>query len=142
MTFAQSFGVVLVGDSETIVRLAGQPHEPVAGPLDLEQNRCTLVVCSARLTARLVTGPRAIGESTAPYSTPRHRSTGDRRVDSALQHASSQVHGRSASRQRLTARLVTGPRAIGESTAHVLVLMFVATFGRELFGAVPEVMFS
>ena len=37
VTLAQSFGAVLVGGSETIVRLAAQPHEPVTGPLDLEQ---------------------------------------------------------------------------------------------------------
>ena len=43
---------------------------------------------------------------------------------------------------RLTARLVADPRSIGESTAHVLVPMVVATFGRQRFGAVPEVMFS
>ena len=30
VTFAQSFGAVFVGRSETIVRLATQPHEPVA----------------------------------------------------------------------------------------------------------------
>ena len=42
----------------------------------------------------------------------------------------------------LTARLVADPRYIGESTAHVLVPMVVATFGRQPFGAVPEVMFS
>ena len=35
-TFAQSFGAVVVGGSETIVRLAAQPHEPVTGTLDLE----------------------------------------------------------------------------------------------------------
>ena len=66
VTLGQSFGAVLVGGSETIVRLAAQPHEPVTGPLDLEQTRCPLVV---RLCA--------------PYSTPRHRPTDDRRVDSA-----------------------------------------------------------
>ena len=38
--------------------------------------------------------------------------------------------------------LVADPRSIGESTAHVLVPMVVATFGRQPFGAVPEVMFS
>ena len=43
VTFAQSFGAVLVGGAETIVRLATQPHEPVAGPFDLEQTRCPLV---------------------------------------------------------------------------------------------------
>ena len=37
VTFTQSFGAVLVVGSETIVRLATQPHEPVTGPLDLEQ---------------------------------------------------------------------------------------------------------
>ena len=90
VTFAQSFGAVLVGGSETIVRLATQPHEPVTGPLDLEQSQCPLVERSARLTARL---------------------------DS-------------------------DPRSIGESTAHVLVPMFVATFGREPFGAMSEIMIS
>ena len=90
VTLAQSFGAVLVGGSETIVRLAAQPHEPVTGSLHLEQTRCSLIVRLARLTARL-------GDS---------------------------------------------PRATGESTAHVLVLMFGATFGREPFGALPEVMFS
>ena len=40
--FAQSFGAVLVGGSETIVRLATQPHEP-GTDLDLEQTRCPLV---------------------------------------------------------------------------------------------------
>ena len=29
VTFAQTFGAVLVGGSETIVRLAAQPHESV-----------------------------------------------------------------------------------------------------------------
>ena len=38
---------------------------------------------------------------------------------------------------RLTARLGVSKRVIGESTAHVLAPMFVATFGREPFGAVP-----
>ena len=90
VTFAQSFGAVLVGDSETIVRLATQPHEPVTGPLDLEQTRCPLVERSSRLTARLV----------------------------------------------------SEPRSIGESTAHVLVPMFVATFGREPFGTMTEIMIS
>ena len=61
LTFAQSFGALLVGGSETIVRLATQPHESVTGPLDLEQTRCPLVL---------------------PYSTPRPRSMVDRRVDS------------------------------------------------------------
>ena len=79
-----------VGGSETIVRLATQPNEPVTGQLHLEQARCPLVVRPARLTARLV----------------------------------------------------ADPRSIGESTAHVLVPMVVATFGRQPFGAVPEVMFS
>ena len=58
VTFAQSFGAVLVGGSETIVRLATQPHEPVTGPLDLEQTRCPLVERSSRLTARLVSDRR------------------------------------------------------------------------------------
>ena len=88
--FAESFGAVLVGSSEAIVRLAAQPHEPATGPLDLEQIRCPLVERSARLTACLV----------------------------------------------------TGPQAIGESTAHVLVPMFVTTFGREPFGTMSRVMFS
>ena len=35
VTFAQSFGAVLVGGSETIVYLAAQTHEPVTGPLHL-----------------------------------------------------------------------------------------------------------
>ena len=90
VTFAQSFGAVLVGGSETIVRLATQPHEPVTAPLDLEQTRCPLVERSARLTARLV----------------------------------------------------SDPRSIGESTAHVLVPMFVATFGREPFGTMSKIMIS
>ena len=30
VTFGQTFGAVLVGGSETVVRLAAQPHEPVA----------------------------------------------------------------------------------------------------------------
>ena len=90
VTFVQSFGAVIVGVSEIIVRLVAQPHEPVTGTLHLKQTRCSLIVRLARLTARL-------GAS---------------------------------------------PRATGESTAHVLVLMFYATFGREPFGAVPEVMFS
>ena len=90
VTLAQSFGAVLVGGSETIVRLAAQPHEPVTGPLDVEQTRCPLVIRLARLTARLV----------------------------------------------------TDPRTIGESTAHVLVLMFVVTFGRQPFGSMSEIMFS
>ena len=51
VTLAQSFGAVLVGGSETIVRLAAQPHEPVTGPLDLEQIRCPLVVRLTRFTA-------------------------------------------------------------------------------------------
>ena len=86
VTFAQSFGAVFVDGSETIVRLATQPHEPVTGPLHLEQTRCPLIIRPARLTARLVADPRSIGESTVP--------------------------------------------------------MVVATFGRQPFGAVPEVMFS
>ena len=49
MTFAKSYGALLVGGSETIVRLATQPHESVTGPLDLEQTRCPLVERSARL---------------------------------------------------------------------------------------------
>ena len=88
--FAQSFGAVLVGGSETIVRLATQPHEPGTGPLDLEQTRCPLVERSSRLTARLV----------------------------------------------------SDPRSIGEATAHVFVPMIVATFGREPFGLMSEIMFS
>ena len=68
--FAQSFGAVLVGGSEAIVRLAAQPHEPVTGPLDLEQTRCPLVERSACLTARLVPDPRSIGESTANVLVP------------------------------------------------------------------------
>ena len=48
VTFAQSFGAVFVGGSETIVRLATQPHEHVTGPLHLEQTRCPLVVRPAR----------------------------------------------------------------------------------------------
>ena len=90
VTFAQSFSAVFVGGSETIVRLATQPHEPVTGPLHLEQTRRPLVLRPARLTSRLV----------------------------------------------------ADPRSIGESTAHVLVPMVFATFGRQPFGAVPEVMLS
>ena len=90
VTFVQSFGAVLVDGSETIVRLAVQPHEPVTGPLHLEQTRGPLIVHSACLTSRLV----------------------------------------------------TGPRATGESTAHVLVPVIVTTFGGEPFGVVSEVMFS
>ena len=90
VTLAHSFGAVLVGGSESIVRLAAQPHEPITGPLDLEQTRCPLVVRLARLTARLV----------------------------------------------------TDPQTIGESTALVLVLMFVATFGRQSFGSMSEILFS
>ena len=49
MTFAQSFGAVLVGGllylSETIVRLATQPHEPVTGPLHPEQSG--VLLCNA-----------------------------------------------------------------------------------------------
>ena len=90
VTFAQSFGAVFVGGSETIVRLATLPHKPVTGPLHLEQTRCPVIVRPARLTAHLV----------------------------------------------------ADPRSTGESTVHVLVPMFVATFGRQPFGAVPEVMFS
>ena len=48
VTLAQSFGAVLAGDSETIVRLAAQPHEPVTGPFHLEQTRCSLIVRLAR----------------------------------------------------------------------------------------------
>ena len=90
VTFAQSFGALLVGGSETIVRLGTLPHEPVTGPLDLEQTRCPL------------------GERSA----------------------------------RITARLLSDPRSIGESTAHVLVPMFVATFGSEPFGTMSEIMIS
>ena len=57
--FAQSFGATLAGGSETIVRLATQPHEPVTGPLDLQQTRWPLVERSARLTTRLVSNPRS-----------------------------------------------------------------------------------
>ena len=88
--FAQSFGAVFVGGSETIVRLPTQPHESITRPLDLEQTRCPLVECSSRLTARLV----------------------------------------------------PDPRSIGESTAYVLVPMFVATFEREPFGTMSEIMIS
>ena len=49
VTFSQSVGAVLVGGSETIVRLATLPHEPVTGPLDLEQTRCPLVEHSVPL---------------------------------------------------------------------------------------------
>ena len=90
VTFAQSFGATLVGGSETIVRLATQTHEPVTGPLDLEQTRCPIVERSARFTARLV----------------------------------------------------SDPLSIGKSTAYVLVPMFVATFGREPFGTMSEIMIS
>ena len=90
VTFAHSFGAVFVSGSETILRLAAQPHKPVTGPLHLEQTRCPLIVRPARLTARLV----------------------------------------------------ADPRPIGESTVHVLVPMFVATFRRQPLGAVPEEMFS
>ena len=90
MTFAQSFGAVLIGGSKAIVRLAAQPHEPVTGPLDVEHTRCPLVECSARLTARLV----------------------------------------------------PDPRSIGKSTAYVLGPMFFATFGREPFGTMSEIMIS
>ena len=61
VTLAQSLCAVLVGGSETIVRLAAQPHEPVTGPDPVSSCRT----------------------SCAPYSTPRHRPTDDRRVDSA-----------------------------------------------------------
>ena len=88
LTFAQSFGAVIVGGPETIVRLA--THESVTGPLDLKQTRCPLVVRLARLTARLV----------------------------------------------------PDPRSIDESTAYVLVPMFVATFRREPFGTMSEIMIS
>ena len=70
VTFAQPFGAVLVGGSEAIVRLAAQPHEPVTGPLDLEQTLCPLVERSARLTARLVSDPRSISESKAYVLVP------------------------------------------------------------------------
>ena len=65
LTFAQSFGAVFVSGSQTIVRLATQPHKPVTRPLHLEQTRCPLIARPARLTARLVADPRFIGESTA-----------------------------------------------------------------------------
>ena len=90
VTFAQSFGDVLVDGTETIVRLAAQPDESVAGPLQLEQTRCPLVV---------------------PFA-------------------------------RDAARLGAGPRATGESTAHVPGRVVGTFFGREPFGAVPEVMFT
>ena len=70
VTFAQSFGAVFVGGSETIVRLTTQPHEPVTGLLHLEQTRYPLIVRTARLTARLVADPRSIGESTAHVFVP------------------------------------------------------------------------
>ena len=70
VTFAQSFRAVLVGGSETIVRLATQPHASVTGPLNLEQARCPLVERSLRLSARLVPDPRSIGESTAYVLVP------------------------------------------------------------------------
>ena len=40
VSFAQTFGAVLVGGSETIVRLAAQTHEPVARPFHIEQSHC------------------------------------------------------------------------------------------------------
>ena len=43
VTFAHSFGAVLVGSFEAILRLAAQPHEPVTGPLDIEQTHCSLI---------------------------------------------------------------------------------------------------
>ena len=49
--------------SEAIVSLATQPDEPVAGPLNLEQTRCTLVVRFARDAARVGARPRATDES-------------------------------------------------------------------------------
>ena len=51
VTFAQSFGALLVGGPETIVYFAAQPHESVNGPVDLEQTRRPLIICSARNTA-------------------------------------------------------------------------------------------
>ena len=88
--FAQTFGAVLVGGSETIVRLATQPHEPIARPFYLEQSRSPLVERSSRLAALSV----------------------------------------------------SNPLSVGESAAHVLVLMRVATFRREPFGSMSEIMFS
>ena len=90
VSFAQTYGAVLVGGSESIVRLATQPHESVARPFYLEQSRSPLVERSSRLAALSV----------------------------------------------------SDPLSIGESTAHVLVPMRVATFRREPFGSMSEIMFS
>ena len=43
---------------------------------------------------------------------------------------------------RLAARLVADPRSIGETTAHVVVPMVVATFGRQPFRPMAEIMGS
>ena len=75
VTFAQPFGAVFVGGSETIVRLGTQPHESATGPLHLEQTRCPLIVRSARLTPRLVADPRHIGKSTVQVLVPMFVST-------------------------------------------------------------------
>ena len=90
VSFAQTFGAVLVGGSETIVRLATQTHEPVARPFHLEQSRSSLVERSSHLAALFA----------------------------------------------------SDPLSVGESTAHVLVPMRVATFRREPFGSMSKIMFS
>ena len=88
--FAQTFGAVLVGGSETIVRLAAQTHESITRPFHLEQTRSSLV------------------ERSSP----------------------------------LAALFISNPLSVGESTAHVLVSMSVATFRREPFGSMTKIMFS
>ena len=70
VSFAQTFGAVLVGGSETIVRLAAQTHESVARPFYLEQSRSSLVERSSHLAALSVSDPLSVGESTAHILVP------------------------------------------------------------------------
>ena len=68
--FAQTFGAVLVGGSETIVRLAAQTHESVARSFHLEQSRSSLVERSSPLATLFVSDPLSVGESTAHVLVP------------------------------------------------------------------------
>ena len=63
MTFAQTFGAVLIGGTEAVVGLAAQTDESVTAPFYFEQPRRPLVERLAHKTTGLGGRPRASSES-------------------------------------------------------------------------------
>ena len=61
--FVLSFGAVPVGNAETMVRLATQPHEPATCQIHLEQTQGPLIVRISREVAWVGDGLRATGDS-------------------------------------------------------------------------------